>query len=327
MNRQMYKSNPLIFLKTHEKGRERCIISHLKYMSFMKHGGSLEDFQNLITFFIFGYIPKTRAYCIAVCNTLVGELKRLNSNYKKPFKMSLITSAYARAVKLNGNDKQILYLSDGSEVKVNKMNLFVSPHDGNPKILPWNTANKLYEYSVNILTEFLNNKNALYTPEVELSLLIDFLYKTGRRKNEILSLNINQIYELIETEKTEIKTKTKTTIMCIPSLFTHTLNAFVNHPARSIYKNMKLLFITRYEKLRLIYIQLYKKINGTIPPKGILFHAWRNNFSVRANAIHPMLAQNALGHNKRQSTLNYINRQMLNDTDLQQILLNKLTDV
>lgn len=42
-----------------------------------------------------------------------------------------------------------------------------------------------------------------------------------------------------------------------------------------------------------------------IPPKGILFHAWHNNFSVHVNAIHPLLAKNALGYIK-----------MLNDMDL-----------
>lgn len=322
----MFSSNPLIFFKTHERGRERCIRSHLKYMRFMKNGGTMQDFQELISYFIFGYAPKSRAYCTSVCNTLACELKRLNPSYQKPFKLSMITSAYRRAAKLNRYDAQILYLSDGSPIAVegnkNKEGLRINE---NPKVLPWNNAKKIHDLAEKTLAEFLIDPNKLYSSEVELMLLIDFLYKTGRRKNEILSLTMNQVRELIENEKTEIKTKTKTTIMCIPSLFTHTLNAFVNHPSRAIYKNFNRLFITRYEKLRLIYIGFYKKITGVRPDRGVLFHAWRNNFSVRASAVDPRLAQNALGHGNKMSTLNYVNKQMLHDTDLQQILLNQLS--
>lgn len=331
------KNNDIFFKKLCGIKTSRVKKSQMKYLEKMNGKYELEDFKNLITYFI--WHGKSLLYCKSVLITINNHLKNTVPNYKKPFRYYHIFQAYRSANKLS-NTPHALY--SGSTKIDSSLYAGLKVNMGHVKHLPtvviktihdtccFNLYTKCTHFFKYLQRDFDPNTKEFDTDNIEIFIFLLILMYTGMRCGEVLQLTHRHVNEIVKTKKTQLITKVGPRFVSFGEMAIKLLLSYTNYKKVNgeIFTDDSKCFVTHYNKLRKLFVKFHMFYFNSVKPKGALFHIFRSHFTYVASQSksNPLITQQLLNHNSISTTNIYKRNQVLNDVNLRNNVLNYVED-
>lgn len=320
----MDMNSSMFDIQFHGKLRERVIKSHLKYLTLLENGGTSEDFEKVIKYFIES--GKSKMYCFSVLTTIVRFLKKSNPSYEWPIPKNKVFSTYKKYLKLLQNYGTEMYDNQGNKISWDDWRALKNIdfiNMGVQKNISIDKATEILNKCMNTLNNFwslkdendLNKMMNAYTVDVEVARVILYLSKSGFRINELLNLNYKNVQDFLKSNETTIigKNGLPNTLL-IGDFIKQDIERFLELPPfKELLEKNNRLFVFNYQNLRRANTRLFRSLFKVYRPKGCLFHIWRSYFASLSHQKNPLLTQQTLRHAHSKTTMSYVRNQVLND--------------
>lgn len=318
--------------------RQKCINSHLKHVKdieltyiYNKCTFKPDAIHNFLTKKFIECLKKnkefSKGYWISVLCSIARHYNVIN--FKKGNVLMMINNIkkilYSESTELTYviNDKKITFPESINQLR--KQYKSIQLKKANRVIYTTKVIQEISKYFsimlINYLEMSINSTEENYKQQyvltqnpnksdIELAIFVLFLIVSPKRTEQILQLTLQKIEQLIKTNQTEIKSKTKinTEFLLIPKSFGKLLKLYVDKTFETNTNPNTRFFTFKYKKY---YNTMKKHLKILFPTHEYvnrIFHGFRNYYA-ELHKNNGKISQFSLGHSANIMTNKYVQNQ------------------